>query len=152
MVWFQRLAARGPPRNVTEWLALARACAGGHAGDASHRKHGGRGGYTGTVIGALILLTTLLTILQMSEGARRIPFGLIVLFATAAHLRIVDERQKRTAAFDPMLPCSNNSNNEAHLFLQYVSNYLFKLLQTERLRKETKTPVLWKSESVLGIT
>ncbi|TIX22734.1 MAG: ABC transporter permease, partial [Mesorhizobium sp.] len=35
---------------------------------------GGRGGYTGTIIGALILtvLTTLLTILQMPEGARRI--------------------------------------------------------------------------------
>ena len=45
-------------------------------------------------LGALILtvLTTLLTILQMPEGARRILFGLIVLFATAAHLRIVEER------------------------------------------------------------
>ncbi|MER8894440.1 ABC transporter permease [Mesorhizobium sp. M0676] len=55
---------------------------------------GGRGGYTGTVIGALILtvLTTLLTILQMPEGARRILFGLIVLFVTAAYLRIVEER------------------------------------------------------------
>ncbi|TPL06090.1 ABC transporter permease [Mesorhizobium sp. B2-4-14] len=55
---------------------------------------GGRGGYTGTIIGALILtvLTTLLTILQMPEGARRILFGLIVLFVTAAYLRIVDER------------------------------------------------------------
>ena len=31
---------------------------------------GGRGGYTGTIVGALILtvLTTLLTILQMPEG------------------------------------------------------------------------------------
>jgi ribose transport system permease protein len=55
---------------------------------------GGRGGYTGTIIGALILtvLTTLLTILQMPEGARRILFGLIVLFVTAAYLRIVEER------------------------------------------------------------
>lgn len=55
---------------------------------------GGRGGYTGTIIGALILtvLTTLLTILQMPEGARRILFGLIVLLVTAAYLRIVEER------------------------------------------------------------
>ncbi|AID31260.2 ribose transport system permease protein [Mesorhizobium sp. USDA 4775] len=55
---------------------------------------GGRGGYTGTIVGALILtvLTTLLTILQMPEGARRILFGLIVLFVTAAYLRIVEER------------------------------------------------------------
>jgi ribose transport system permease protein len=55
---------------------------------------GGRGGYTGTIIGALILtvLTTLLTILQMPEGGRRILFGLIVLFVTAAYLRIVDDR------------------------------------------------------------
>ncbi|TPL68631.1 ABC transporter permease [Mesorhizobium sp. B2-3-15] len=55
---------------------------------------GGRGGYTGTIIGALILtvLTTLLTILQMPEGARRILFGLIVLFVTAAYLRIVEDK------------------------------------------------------------
>ena len=38
---------------------------------------GGRGGYAGTIVGALILtvLTTLLTMLQMPEGARRILFG-----------------------------------------------------------------------------
>ena len=55
---------------------------------------GGRGGYTGSIIGALILtvLTTLLTILQMPEGARRMLFGLIVLLVTAAYLRIVDDR------------------------------------------------------------
>lgn len=55
---------------------------------------GGRGGYTGTIIGALILtvLTTLLTILQMPEGARRMLFGAIVLLVTAAYLRIVDDR------------------------------------------------------------
>jgi len=51
---------------------------------------GGRGGYTGTLIGALIL--TVLTTLQMPEGARRILFGLIVLFVTAVYLRIVEER------------------------------------------------------------
>jgi len=55
---------------------------------------GGRGGYTGTIVGALILtvLTTLLTILQMPEGSRRILFGLIVLFVTAAYLRIIEDR------------------------------------------------------------
>ncbi|WP_274627501.1 ABC transporter permease [Arvimicrobium flavum] len=55
---------------------------------------GGRGGYTGTIIGALILtvLTTLLTILQMPEGARRMLFGAIVLLVTAAYLRIVEDR------------------------------------------------------------
>ncbi|TPL53801.1 ABC transporter permease [Mesorhizobium sp. B2-4-6] len=55
---------------------------------------GGRGGYAGTIIGALILtvLTTLLTILQMPEGGRRILFGFIVLFVTAAYLRIVEDR------------------------------------------------------------
>ncbi len=55
---------------------------------------GGRGGYTGTIVGALILtvLTTLLTVLQMPEGARRILFGLIVLLVTAAYLRIVEDR------------------------------------------------------------
>lgn len=51
---------------------------------------GGRIGYTGTIIDALIL--TVLTILQMPERARRILLGLIVLFVTAAHLRIVKER------------------------------------------------------------
>lgn len=55
---------------------------------------GGRGGYTGTIVGALILtvLTTLLTILQMPEGARRMLFGLIVLLVTAAYLRIIEDR------------------------------------------------------------
>jgi ribose transport system permease protein len=55
---------------------------------------GGRGGYAGTIAGALILtiLTTLLTILQMPEGARRILFGLIVLLVTAIYLRIIETR------------------------------------------------------------
>ena len=55
---------------------------------------GGRGGYAGTIVGALILtvLTTLLTILQMPEGARRILFGLIILLVTAAYLRIIEDR------------------------------------------------------------
>ena len=51
---------------------------------------GGRGGYAGTIVGALILtvLTTLLTILQMPEGSRRILFGLIILAVTAAYIAI----------------------------------------------------------------
>jgi len=55
---------------------------------------GGRGGYAGTIVGALILtvLTTLLTVLQMPEGARRMLFGLIVLAVTAAYLRLVEDR------------------------------------------------------------
>ena len=54
---------------------------------------GGRGGYTGTIVGALILtvLTTLLTVLQMPEGSRRILFGLIILLVTAAYLRITED-------------------------------------------------------------
>ena len=55
---------------------------------------GGRGGYAGTIVGALIItvLTTLLTIMQMPEGARRILFGLIVLLVTATYLRLVEDR------------------------------------------------------------
>ncbi len=51
---------------------------------------GGRGGYGGTIVGALILsvLATMLTLLQMPEGARRIIFGLIILFVTAIYVRL----------------------------------------------------------------
>jgi ribose transport system permease protein len=54
---------------------------------------GGRGGYAGTIVGALILtvLTTLLTLLQMPEGSRRILFGLIILAVTAAYIRITED-------------------------------------------------------------
>jgi ribose transport system permease protein len=53
---------------------------------------GGRGGYGGTIIGALILtvMTTMLTLLQMPEGARRILFGLIILAVTALYIRLTD--------------------------------------------------------------
>ena len=53
---------------------------------------GGRGGYGGTVVGALILtvLGTLLTLLQMPEGARRILYGAIILGVTAIHVRLTD--------------------------------------------------------------
>jgi len=54
---------------------------------------GGRGGYAGTIVGALILgvLNTLLTLLQMPEGARGILFGLIILTVTAIYLRLTSE-------------------------------------------------------------
>ncbi len=51
---------------------------------------GGRGGYGGTIIGALILtvLATMLTLLHMPEGARRILFGAIILTVTALYIRL----------------------------------------------------------------
>lgn len=54
---------------------------------------GGRGGYGGTIVGALILtvLATMLTLLQMPEGARRILFGLIILAVTALYVRLTDQ-------------------------------------------------------------
>lgn len=54
---------------------------------------GGRGSYAGTIVGALILtvLGTLLTLLQMPEGARRIIFGAIVLTVTAVYVRMSDQ-------------------------------------------------------------
>jgi ribose transport system permease protein len=53
---------------------------------------GGRGGYGGTIIGALILtvMTTMLTLLQMPEGGRRILFGLIILAVTALFIRLTE--------------------------------------------------------------
>jgi ribose transport system permease protein len=57
---------------------------------------GGRGGYAGTIVGALILgvLATILTALQWPEGARRIIFGLIVIAVTAMYVRLGGERQQ----------------------------------------------------------
>ncbi len=54
---------------------------------------GGRGGYSGTILGALILtvLGTLLTLLQMPEGLRRILFGLIILTVTTIYIRLTEQ-------------------------------------------------------------
>ncbi|QYZ70305.1 ABC transporter permease [Neotabrizicola shimadae] len=54
---------------------------------------GGRGGYGGTIIGALILtvLTTMLTLMQIPEGGRRILFGLIILAVTALYVRLTNQ-------------------------------------------------------------
>uniref|UniRef100_UPI00353239C7 ABC transporter permease n=1 Tax=Pararhizobium sp. IMCC3301 TaxID=3067904 RepID=UPI00353239C7 len=54
---------------------------------------GGRGSYSGTIIGALILtvLATMLTVMQIPEGTRRIFFGMIILVVTAIYVRITEE-------------------------------------------------------------
>jgi ribose transport system permease protein len=54
---------------------------------------GGRGGYAGTIVGALILtvLGTLLTVLQMPEGVRQILFGAIIVGVAAAYARVTGE-------------------------------------------------------------
>jgi len=54
---------------------------------------GGRGSYSGAIVGALILtvLTTMLTVMQIPEGTRRIFFGLIILAVTAIYVRITEE-------------------------------------------------------------
>jgi ribose transport system permease protein len=51
---------------------------------------GGRGGYSGTIIGALILtvVTTLLTVLQMPEAVRQVLFGVIIVAVAAAYTRV----------------------------------------------------------------
>lgn len=55
---------------------------------------GGRGGYSGTIVGALILtvLATMLTVMQIPEGTRRIFFGLIILGVTAIYVRLTQDR------------------------------------------------------------
>jgi hypothetical protein len=54
---------------------------------------GGRGGYSGTIVGALILtvLTSLLTVLQMPEAVRQILFGAIIVVVAAAYTRVTGE-------------------------------------------------------------
>jgi ribose transport system permease protein len=54
---------------------------------------GGRGGYSGTIVGALILtvLTTLLTVLEMPEAVRQVLFGAIIVVVAAAYTRVTGE-------------------------------------------------------------
>lgn len=54
---------------------------------------GGRGGYAGSIVGALVLtvLTTLLTVLQMPEAVRQILFGAIIVAVAAAYTRVTGE-------------------------------------------------------------
>ena len=55
---------------------------------------GGRGGYAGTIVGALILtvLTTLLNVLGMPEATRQILFGAIILAVAAAYTRVTGDQ------------------------------------------------------------
>jgi ribose transport system permease protein len=55
---------------------------------------GGRGSFGGAIVGALILrvIDTLLTLLQMPQGARIAIFGLIILAVTALYVRITGQR------------------------------------------------------------
>jgi ribose transport system permease protein len=54
---------------------------------------GGRGGFGGTIIGALILtvLTALLTVLGLPEPTRQIVFGSIIVIVAAAYTRVTAE-------------------------------------------------------------
>jgi ribose transport system permease protein len=54
---------------------------------------GGRGGYAGTMVGAVILtvLTALLNALRMPEGVRLILFGAIIVLVAAAYTRVTDD-------------------------------------------------------------
>lgn len=53
---------------------------------------GGRGGYGGTIVGAIILtvLTSLLTLLEVSEPVKQMLYGAIILSLAAAYARLVD--------------------------------------------------------------
>jgi ribose transport system permease protein len=54
---------------------------------------GGRGGFGGTIIGALILtvLTALLTVLGLPEPTRQVLFGSIIVVVAAAYTRVTEE-------------------------------------------------------------
>jgi ribose transport system permease protein len=54
---------------------------------------GGRGGYGGTIVGALILtvISALLTALFFPEAVRQILFGTIVVVVAAAYTRVTSE-------------------------------------------------------------
>ncbi len=53
---------------------------------------GGRGGYSGTIVGALILtvLTSLLTLLDVSEPIKQVLYGAIILVLAAAYARLTE--------------------------------------------------------------
>jgi ribose transport system permease protein len=53
---------------------------------------GGRGGYSGTIIGALILtvLNSILTLLDVPESVRQILYGAIILLLAATYTRLTD--------------------------------------------------------------
>jgi len=53
---------------------------------------GGRGGYSGTIVGALILtvLNSILTLLDVPESVRQILYGTIILLLAATYTRLTD--------------------------------------------------------------
>jgi ribose transport system permease protein len=53
---------------------------------------GGRGGYSGTIVGALILtvLTSVLTLLDFPEPMKQILYGAIILLLAATYARLID--------------------------------------------------------------
>lgn len=53
---------------------------------------GGRGGYAGTIVGALILtvLTSLLTLLDVAEPIKQVLYGAIILVLATAYARLTD--------------------------------------------------------------
>jgi ribose transport system permease protein len=54
---------------------------------------GGRGGYSGTIVGALILtvLTSLLSSLGLPEAVRQVLFGSIIVLVAAAYTRVTSD-------------------------------------------------------------
>jgi ribose transport system permease protein len=54
---------------------------------------GGRGGYAGTIVGAMILtvLTALITAMSLPEAVRQMLFGLIIVAVAAAYTRLTGE-------------------------------------------------------------
>jgi ribose transport system permease protein len=54
---------------------------------------GGRGGYSGTIVGALILtlISALLTSLGYPEAVRQVLFGAIIVVVAAAYARVTAE-------------------------------------------------------------
>jgi ribose transport system permease protein len=54
---------------------------------------GGRGGFAGTILGALILtlLVSLLTVLNIPEAMRQVLFGAIIVAVAAAYTRVTSE-------------------------------------------------------------
>jgi ribose transport system permease protein len=81
---------RAPSLSLVEPLLLPSVAAAVIGGTSIF---GGRGSYAGTIVGALILtvLGTMLTLLQIPEGGRRILFGAIILAVTALYLRLTDQ-------------------------------------------------------------
>ena len=81
---------RAPSLSLVEPLLLPSVAAAVIGGTSIF---GGRGSYAGTILGALILtvLGTMLTLLQIPEGGRRILFGAIILLVTALYVRITDQ-------------------------------------------------------------